>query len=620
LRAGSLRQIISFSETLTMPTHFGDFTLDESRRQLLRDGEAIHLPPKAFQLLSILIEESPRAVSKKDLQERLWPDTFVTEGNLATAVADLRSALGDDRREPRFIRTLYGFGYSFAAPTTEASSQLRKGVRWGHLTTATLIAVVGIVALLSLRSAVAPAQTSASIRSLAVLPFDTSGADDADQHLGLGLPDLLITRLSNVRQLVVRPTSAIREYAGGHIDSRDAGRKLKVDAVLEGSIRTTPDRVRVTVQLLNVQQQQPIWAERFDQKRTEMFAIEDAISQRVADALMMHLTPNEKTRLAKRYTNDPEAYELYIQARYQQERLRREGRWDLTSAIELFEKAVQKDPTYALAWAGLAQKYASLGGFNQLPPQMAFEKAKAAVQKAFQLDDDLSEGHCAAATIKMYWDLDFAGAERDFLRALEVNPRNTIAMMHYAYLLMCTGRFDEGIAMRKREIEVDPLNPAYQSFLAGAYLKARQDDRGIRQCLLVLRMDPNFSEAHIDLARIYTLRGEYDQAIAHARQAIQTGTNRSRGLAFLGYALGMAGKKVEANEILQQLEKEEKVQPFDLAIVHLGLDHREEVLRLLDRAVGDRTYVLPLKTEPIFQSLHSDARFKVLLQHAGFGS
>src|SRR2546428_1645310 len=395
-----------------MPTHFGEFTLDESRRQVFRAGEALRLSPKAFQLLSILIQESPRAISKNDLNERLWPGTFVTEGNLTTLVGELRSALGDDSLEPRFIRTLYGFGYAFAA------APHRKRWRSVHISVAALIAAAAVIVLLSLRSSVAPQPSSAPIRSIAILPFDASGSAPSDQHLGLGLPDLLITRLTNVRQLVIRPTSAIREYAGRQIDSREAGRKLKVDAVLEGSIRTTSDRVRVTVQLLNVHEQKPIWADQFDQKRTEMFALEDDISARVAEALMMRLTPNEKSQLAKRYTENAEAYELYTQGRYELERQRREGRFEHRKrAAELFEKAARIDPTYALAWAGVAQVYATQGEITVrhtgVPPRVAFEKAEAAVRKALQLDPDLSEAHCAAGAIKMNWDLDYAAAEQD---------------------------------------------------------------------------------------------------------------------------------------------------------------------------------------------------------------
>jgi DNA-binding winged helix-turn-helix (wHTH) protein/TolB-like protein len=267
-----------------MPVQFGDFMLDDSRRQLFGGGEPVHLSPKAFQLLSILIQERPRAISKNDLHERLWPDTFVSEGNLSSVVAELRSALSDDAREPRFIRTLYGFGYSFTAPLDDLNTpdkepsvdvplEHRKAMRWTGAGLAALLGAAGIVLILSLRGTTGsgPVPAIASIHSIAILPFDTSGTESTDEHLGLGLPDLLITRLSNIRHLVVRPTSTIRQFSGRHFDSRQIGRDLKVDAVVEGSIRTSPDRVRVTVQLLNVHDPKPIWAGRFDEKRADMF-------------------------------------------------------------------------------------------------------------------------------------------------------------------------------------------------------------------------------------------------------------------------------------------------------------------------------------------------------------
>jgi len=608
-----------------MPIVFGDFTLDELRRQLLRNGEPAHLSPKVFQLLSILAGESPRAVTKADLQDRLWPGTFVTEGSISTLVAELRSALGDDAHEPKYIRTLYGFGYAFTASVHEVAPtpKLSRKPGFGHLTSAAAFGAVAVVLLLALRSTtrLAPPPSSQPIRSIAVLPFDTSGADRGDQHLGVGLADLLITRLTNVRQVIVRPTSAIREFAGHRGDSPEIGRKLNVDAVLEGSIRTTPERIRVTVQLLNVHEREPIWADHFDVKRADMFAIEDNISERVADALAVRLTPNEKKLLAKRYTANPEAYALYIQGRYQNDQVRRSlASFGRERAADLLKKAVEKDPSYALAWAALAGAYAGSAWFGETGPRIAYPKAQAAAERALQLDNSLSEAHMAAGWLRSAWYLDFAGAERELQRALELNPRNTGALNFYGHLLMDVGRFDESLALRRREIELDPLNPAVQWGLAVTYLTARQDDRGIQQALLVLKMDPNFSEAHIGLARVYTLRGEYDKAIAEAREAMRIGSGGSRGLAFLGYALGMSGNKAEARKILEQLTTQQNQPPFLLAIVNVGLGDRDAVFPLLEKAVDDRSQnvALRLKTEPIWEPLRSDPRFQALLRRAHF--
>jgi DNA-binding winged helix-turn-helix (wHTH) protein/TolB-like protein/Tfp pilus assembly protein PilF len=594
---------------------FSDFTLDHSRRQLLRGGEAIHLSPKAFQLLSILIQERPRAISKGDLQKQLWPDTFVTEGNLPGLVTELRTALGDDARDPRFIRTVYGFGYSFAAEFSD-SSEPRRLTRWTTAAGAALLGAAGIILILSLRSTIGSSPpTSVAVRSIAVLPFDISGTDRAEQHLGLGLPDVLITRLSNVHHLVVRPTSAIRELAGHGVDSRQAGRHLNVDAVLEGSIRTSADRIRVTVQLLNVREQKPIWAGQFDEKRAEMFTIEDKISARVADALMLRLTPSEKTLLTKQYTADADAYQFYLQGRYYlQQGL--EGRPDgRKSALQLFEKAVEKDPGYALAWAGLALGHAGLAVYNQASPRVHWPKAEAATLKALQLDHDLAEAHTAAGAVRMFWYLDFAAAEREFLRALEQNPRDILALRYYEHLLACTGRSEESIALRERVVELDPLSPAFQYELAAGYITARQYDRGIRQAFVTLGMDPNNVAAHVSLATVYTLRHDYEKAITHARKASELRGGRPQPV--LGYALGMAGRRTEANEVLENLKQREDVTPFGIAIVYLGLGNRDAVFPLLQKGIDERSYALRLKVEPMFDPIRSDPRFAALLRHAG---
>jgi TolB-like protein/DNA-binding winged helix-turn-helix (wHTH) protein/Tfp pilus assembly protein PilF len=612
-----------------MPISFGKFTIDEGRRQLLCAGEAVRLSPKTFQLLTALVHESPRAISKADLQDQLWPGTFVTDGSLANLVTELRGALGDDARDPQFVRTLYGFGYSFTAPISDSRDApqppARAQRRFGHLSSAAAFGALSAVLILASRSTVvsAPPSLHQPISSIAVLPFDSSGADRGDEYLGLGLTDVVISRLGNVRQLVVRPTSAIRQYAGKHFDSRDAGRTLKVDAVLEGSVRTTSDRVRVTVELLSMRDQKTIFADRFDAKRSEMFVLEDDISAKVAEALMMRLTPNEKTLITKRYTVNPQAYELYMEGRYEVERGRREGSHaPEKKAIELFEKAVAIDPSYALAWAGVAQSYTADGSLTArtlgISPRVAYERAEPAVQKALQLDPDLSEAHCAAAAIKMYWDFDYAGAEQEVRRALELNPRNSIALYHYAFLLQCLRRFDESLAVRQRLLEVDPVNAGVQYGVAHCYLTARQDERGIRQALFVLSMEPNYQEVYVSLTRVYALRGEYDKAISYGRKLVEIDPSSTRGWAFLGYALAKSGKTAEAREILQRVEENPRAAPFDIVVLHLGLDEREAVFPLLDKALNDRMYGIRLNSEPVLEPLRSDPRFIALLRRAGF--
>ena len=614
-----------------MPIAFGDFTLDDSCRQLRKAGEPVRLSPKGFQLLSLLAHESPRAVSKADLQDQLWPGTFVTEGSLATLVTELRSALGDDARDPRFIRTLYGFGYSFAAPVTDRVStppapQQQKR-RFGHLSSAAAFGAVGALLILASRSTPAPASipamTSGPIRSIAILPFDTTGADRSDEHLGLGLPDLVITRLTNVHEIVVRPTSAVRDYAGRHSDSESIGRNLKVDAVLEGSVRTSPDRVRVTVQLFDVRRDKAIWAERFDEKRTDIFTIEDSISGKLAEALRLQLTPDEKMLLGKRYTSNPDAYQAYVQGRYHLEHSGSGSYYadEPVRAIEFFQKAVARDPRFAAAWAGLSTACFGAGWYGRLPHQGAWIDARNAAQRALELDPTLSEAYTTLASLTAAVDLDFDAAQRLFNRALELNPRDTRALLHYAFLLQGLGEFDQAIAIRKRIIEIDPVSADAQWGLANAYLTSAQYDLAAKQVDIVLGMDPNHAEAHIALVRLAVARGDYETAIAEARKQAENPQNR-RALAFLGYALARAGRREEAKRVLQQLGDGSgprgKGNAFELAIVYAGLGDADSMMPVLEKGVEDRSYALRLKTEPIFLPFHSDPRFIALLHRAGF--
>ena len=365
-----------------------------------------------------------------------------------------------------------------------------------------------------------------------------------------------------------------------------------------------------------------MWAEDFDEKRAEMFAIEDRISLRVADALMMRLTPGEKELLAKRYTGDADAYQLYLQGRYyQQQGL--EGRADgRRIAVQFYEKAVDKDPTYALAWAGLSLGHAGLAVYNQASPQLTWPKAETAAIKALELDDELSEAHTASGAVKEFWQTDFAGAEREFQRALELNPRNIFALRYYENLLSCTKRFDESIALRERVVDLAPLSPVFQAELASGYFVAGRDDRGIQLALLVLGMDPNQLLAHNELAKAYARRHDYEKAIAHARRAAAlSGGQRSP---VLGYVLGMAGRRAEAEKILQDLESrsdKEGFSPLNIAIVYLGLGDREAALRELERVENTHSVgTLRLGVEPIFDPIRSDPRFSALLKRVGLPS
>jgi DNA-binding winged helix-turn-helix (wHTH) protein len=344
---------------------FGPFRLDTVRRLLLQDQAVVALPPKAFDTLLVLVENCDRVLEKSELMSVVWPNSFVEEANLTQTVSILRKALGERAGEHRYIVTVPGRGYRFVASVKQ------------------LAGAALIIERHTRSQAVIEGESEANKppRTIAVLPFKPLGAGAADEYLGLGLADSLVTRLSNMRQIIVRPTSSILKYTGALQDPVAAGRELKVEAVLDASIRRSSDRIRVTVQLVSVRDEVSLWAGTFDERFTDIFALEDSISSQVVDALMLKLSGEEREQLAKHHTENAAAYELYLKGRYYWNKRTIEG---TKKGVECFAQAIAIDQNYARAYAGLADCYTKLGdvGITSIPPKEAFSKAKAAAARA----------------------------------------------------------------------------------------------------------------------------------------------------------------------------------------------------------------------------------------------
>ncbi|PYQ05375.1 MAG: hypothetical protein DMF82_08645, partial [Acidobacteria bacterium] len=366
---------------------FGPFRLDPPKRLLLREGRPLALTPRAFDILVVLIENRGRVVDKDELMRLVWADVVVEEANLTQSVFTLRKLLGDGPHEHRYIATVPRRGYQFVADVCETHPAWPPSTR-----------------------------PDSPARSLAVLPFAALGRE-VDEYMGLGLADALITRMGNIRQIVVRPTSAVRPYVGRATDPVSAGRRLGVDMVLEGSIQRAAGRIRVTVQLVSVDAGASVWGQCFDESLTDIFSIEDSISTRLATALVSSLTAEEKQRLHQRYTQDHEAYDAYLRGRHQWNTRTENG---LRKALQQFERAVERDPAYALAHAGLADCYTLLGsaGYAMLPPREALARARAAAVRALEIDPDLAEAHTSLALVKFRLDWDWRDAESEFRRAI----------------------------------------------------------------------------------------------------------------------------------------------------------------------------------------------------------
>lgn len=563
---------------------FGPFLLNPRERLLQRSGLPVHLTPKAFEILLALVENEGRLMGKEELIERVWPDSFVEEGSLAVNISVLRRALGERQSGQKYIENVSGRGYRFVAAVGKAGGS-RKSSGYTH--------------------------------SIAVLPFRVISAEADDEYLGLGMADALITKLSRIRQVVVRPTSAVMRYLPAPADPVAAGRGMYVDAVLEGHIRRSGRQIRVTAQLLNVENGTVLWAEKFDQEFVGIFSCEDSISEHVTQALRLRLTRPETRQLTKQHTSNGEAYHLYLRGRYLWNSRTPDN---LRKAAGYFEKAVEADPAFALAHAGLADTYILL---NTLRPEEAMPKAKAAALRALEIDDTLAEAHSALAFVLENYNWEWEEAEREYKLAVELNPNYATARQWFAEHLAAMGRHEEAIAEIQRAHMLDPLSLSISNSVARQFYFARQYERAAEQCRHTLEMDSNFIPAHYRLGGIYLQMGRYEEAVAEYQLALKLSGGALVILTELAYAYAMAGEREHPREVLDELKRlarERYVEPSYFAQIYIGLDDRDEAFEWLQKTRAERLpLIMYLKADPIFDRLRPDPRFAELLRQVGLG-
>jgi len=633
---------------------FDNFRIDVPNRRLLRNGSPVVLPAKAFDVLVVLIENNGRLVEKDELFSRVWPDQIVEESNLTVQVSAIRKALGERKENPHFIVTVAGHGYRFigdlinldqkneecgaiSQPPVEGErgideneSRLTKdsvatnlplhAKRGGWQTLlflSLLVFAISLVIFLVLKRTVStpPPASVASIKSIAVLPFKPLVASERDESLEIGMADTLITKLGRIGQLTVRPTSAVRQYTKLEDEAAKAGRELKVDAVLDGSIQRVGDRVRVAVRLVRVEQGETLWTEQFDETFLNIFAVQDAISGKVVGALAVRLGGDERSRLGKHDTESSEAYEFYLKGRYFWDKFTPA---DHQKATDYFNQAITKDPGYALAYAGLSDTYGASATNGWLRPSDAYPKAKLTVLKALSLDDTLAEAHASFGAITMFYDMDWASAEREYKRAIELDPDYEGTYEVYSYLLCALGRPDEAIEKARRGLQANPLSGALANDLGLAYYQARRYNEAITQYQKTLEMEPNRAEAMLGLGMAYEQKGMYDAAINEYQKAIKTLGRTSPHLAQLGHAYAMLGRRSQAVSLigeLKELSKQSFRASYDAAILYTGLGERDKAFEQLNKAYEERSgWIIYLRVEPQFDPLRADARYASLLQ------
>ncbi len=468
--------------------------------------------------------------------------------------------------------------------------------------------------------------TSGSLRpplnSLAVLPFFTSSGDPDAVYLAEGIPESLILNLSRLSELRVMAWSTVARFRGREVDALEIGRELGVRAIFTGRMYQFADDLVIKTELVDVDDGSQLWGEQFRRKLEDLFTIEQDLSSEICERLRLKLNEDEKERLAKRYTENAAAFQAYLKGRYHWNQRNAKA---IGKAIESFEEAIRLDGAYALAYAGLADSYCLLSTYGAAPPKVIMPRAKAAALRALEIDDGLAEAHTSLAAALVWFDWDWEESEREFKRAIELNPHYTVAHHWYgSVLLSAQGRFDEAMASELRALELEPLSLVVNSNLGFICYQASRFDEAIERLRRTLEMDDNFVYARFHLGLCHAHRGEYDRAIAELERAIeQSGGRGALILAALGYALAVAGRRDEAAQILARLQTfpmNREVSPFYLAMIHAGLGDKDLALEWLENACKERyNWVVWLRTEPMFESLRGEEKFLELARRIGLG-
>ncbi len=469
------------------------------------------------------------------------------------------------------------------------------------------------------RSRSTPRQSEAatvSNKSIAVLPFDNLSGDPQNAYFSEGVQDEILTRLAKIAELKVISRTSTQRFKSAPNDLRQIAQQLGVANILEGSVQKANDQVRVNVQLINALTDAHLWADTYDRKLTDIFAVETEIAKTVADVLQAKLTGSEQHVIAARPTANSEAHQLYLKGRFFWNK--RTGN-DLKKSIDYFEQAIAADPNYALAYAGVADGYVWLPGYTAGTPRDSYPKAKAAAKKALELDDTLAEARTSLAIAIWLYDFDSSQANREFQRAIELNPNYAIAHQQYGNItLSALGRFDDAIAEGKRAVELDPLSLVINTDLGSNYCYARRYDEAIAQLRKTLEMDPGFYIAHVVLGQALDAKGARDAAIVEYQKARALNDDPSV-LGVLARAYGLSGNKLEAEKILDQLKelsKQRYVAAYSFALVYLGLGDKEQALRWLEQSYQDRagSDIGFIRVDPLLDPLRGDPRFEALAE------
>jgi len=565
---------------------FGEFELDISAYQLRRGGQPVHLERHPMDLLILLVERRRQLVSRADIVKRLWdPSVFVdVEMGVNTAIRKLRQALGDSREAPAFVETISRKGYRFIAPV----------------------------------NAMLLGRHQDAIESVAVLPFANDSADPDAEYLSDGITETLINNLSQIWNLRVVARSTVFRYQGKDIDPQKAGNDLHVRAVVSGRLLQRGSTLIVRAELMDVATGAQLWGGQYNRKAEDVFALQDDLSREISEKLRLQLTGDEKQRLTKRYTGDAEAYRLYLKGRYHWNTRSPEG---LQKAVEYFRQALDKDPAFSLAYAGVADTYAYLSFFNVVAPREAMPKAKTAAARGLEIDKDLAEAHVSLGYVSFTYDGDWPAAGKHFEQALALNPVYSRNHTFYAFFLSSLGRSAEALEVAKGALDLDPASPAVSHSLAVQLYLARKFDLAIEQAHDTLEMDANFAISYAVLGEAYLSKGMYQEGLPALEKYYALSHTSATALALLGYSHARLGQRKEALQMIEQLKaasKQSFVPALFIALVYAGLEDKDQAFTWLEKAHEERFNRLAyLKVEALWDPLRSDPRFPDLLRRVG---
>jgi TolB-like protein/DNA-binding winged helix-turn-helix (wHTH) protein/Tfp pilus assembly protein PilF len=630
------------SQQNTHVYEFGPFRLDPLKRRLSRDGELVRLTPKAFDLLLVLVEDAGRTVEKEELFEKVWPGIAVEENNLNQNITALRKSLGDSRKESQYIATIPGVGYRFVAEVTKLAENLTqpdqsvaeqnaaenvrasevsrpapagRAFRYFSLAVVPLVVVALVYALYTREK-----QPKLAISSIMVLPLENLSGNPAEEYFADGITDALIGDLANIRELHVISRTSSMHYKGTKKSLPEIAREINVDAVVEGTVQRSGDQILIRAQLIHAATDRHLWVRDYKRDMRDVLDLQSEIAQAIAREVQIQMTPAEQARLTSTRPVAPKAFDHYLQGRYLYWNKRTEE--NLNKAIEHLQSAIKEDPNYAAAYVGLADCYNALGSVqvSGLPPLDARRRAVEAATKALEHDAASAEAYSALGYANHYnWE--WAAAESDFKRAIELNPNYANAHNFYANYLMSRGRVDESIAAANRARELDPFSLSISANRGFLLENARRYNEAIEQLRSVISMDPNHYQAHWFLSHTYAANKQFSEAIAAAEKAVELSNRAPGALGMLGLVHGLAGNKPEASKIVKELlelNKSRYVTSAALVNVYIGLGDMDQTFVWLEKAYQERSnYLAYVEVFPILDPVRSDPRFADLIRRVG---